>query len=482
MELKLHPAPYHLVSWIFLRLLALIYLSAFASMAVQIEGLIGSNGILPIATRLAVIQEVITGHEKYWLFPTLFWFDASDPALNFVCITGMAAAFLVFFNIVTRSALLMCFILYLSLVYGGQDFMTFQWDFFLLEAGVLAIFLVSGSRIIVFLYQWLLARFMFIGGLVKLVSGDPTWANLSALFYHYETQPLPTPLAWYAHHLPDWFHGICVGGMFFIELIVPFLMFIPGRPRLFAAWATIGLQSIIILTGNYNFFNLLTILLCLFLFDDQDFGKFLPTRLIVFIQARKTSPGQLATVSAGIFASLIFITCGSYIWVQNSGQRLIEPLTTLVRTASAFSLVNYYGPFATMTTKRLEIIVEGSNDGKNWHAYAFKYKPGALTKHLGWNIPHQPRLDWQMWFAVLRPPQKNSWVVRFLYKLKEGSPAVLGLLANNPFPTHPPDYIRANLYRYTYSSPELRTRTDQIWKRDYLGLFWHIDQYDLPHF
>ncbi len=255
MELKLYPAPYHIVSWLFLRLLAFIYFSAFASMAVQIEGLIGSNGILPIATRLAAIQGVVAGHEKFWLFPTLFWFDASDLALNVVCFTGMVAALLVLLNVFTRSALVLCFILYLSLVYGGQDFMTFQWDFFLLETGVLAIFLVSGSRIIVFLYHWLLARFMFMGGLVKLTSGDPTWANLSALSYHYETQPLPTPLAWYAHHLPDWFHGICVGGIFFIELIVPFLMFIPRRPRLFAASATIGLQSVIMLTGNYNFFN-----------------------------------------------------------------------------------------------------------------------------------------------------------------------------------------------------------------------------------
>ena len=408
MELKLYPGPYHLVSWIFLRLLAIIYLSAFASMAVQIEGLIGSNGILPIATRLAEIQGIVTGHEKFWLFPTLFWFDASDPALKFVCFTGMAAAFLVLLNVVTRSALLLCFILYLSLVYGGQDFMTFQWDFFLLEIGVLAIFLVSESHIIVFLYHWLLARFMFMSGLVKLASGDPTWANLSALSYHYETQPLPTPLAWYAHHLPDLFHRTCAGGVFFIELIVPFLMFIPRRPRLFAAWATIGLQSVIILTGNYNFFNLLTILLCLFLFDDRDIAKLLPVRFIVFIQADERVPNLSATVSAGILAGLVFFTCGSFIWVQNSGRQLIEPLTTLVRTVSTFSLINYYGPFATMTTKRFEIAVEGSNDGKNWRTYEFDYKPGALDAPLGWNIPHQPRLDWQMWFAVLRPPQKKS--------------------------------------------------------------------------
>lgn len=478
MDLKLYPAPYYVVSWLFLRLLAIIYFSAFASMAVQIEGLIGSNGILPIATRLEAIQGVITGHEKFWLFPTLFWFYASDPALKFVCFTGMAAAVLVLFNVVTRSALLLCFMLYLSLVYGGQDFMTFQWDFFLLETGVLAIFLVSGSHIIVFLYHWLLARFMFMSGLVKLASDDPTWANLSALSYHYETQPLPSPLAWYVHHLPDGFHRICVGGVFFIELIVPFLMFIPGSPRLFAAWATIGLQSIIILTGNYNFFNLLAILLCLFLFDDRNIAKLLPERFIAFIQAGKTFPTQSATVSAGIFASLILITCGSFIWVQNSGRQLIEPLTTLVRTASTFSLVNYYGPFATMTTKRLEIVVEGSNDGKSWRTYAFKYKPGVLTKSLGWNIPHQPRLDWQMWFAVLRPPQKNSWVVQFLYKLKEGSPTVLGLLTKNPFPAYPPDYIRASLYRYTFASPELRASTRQIWEREYLGLYWYIDQYD----
>ncbi len=443
-------------------------------MAVQIDGLIGSNGILPIETRLAEIQGAVEGNRKFWLFPTLFWFDASDLALKFVCYAGMAAALSVFCNIATRSALLLCFIFYLSLVYGGQVFMTFQWDFLLLETGILAIFLVSGSRIIVFLYQFLLARFMFMGGLVKLTSGDPTWANLSALFYHYETQPLPTPLAWYAHHLPELFHRFCVGGVFIIELIVPFLMFIPRRPRLFAAWMTIGLQSTIILTGNYNFFNLLTILLCLFLFDDNDLAKILPQKFIDLIRVKNTVSSLAATVSAGILASLIFLTCGSYIWVQISGARLFMPFVTLVRIASTYSLVNQYGPFATMTRRRLEIEVEGSSDGRNWYAYKFKYKPDNLKKNLRWIIPHQPRLDWQMWFAVLRPPQKNSWVVRFLFKLKEGSPAVIRLLANNPFPRHPPKYIRASLYRYTYSSPELRASTREIWERKYIGEYWYI--------
>lgn len=465
------PAEYQLVGWLFLRLLAILYFSAFASMAVQIEGLVGADGILPIAKKLAAIDQAL-GSEKYWVFPTIFWFDASDTALTAVCYVGMVAAVLVLLNRTTRIALVVCFVLYLSVVYAGQLFMSFQWDFFLLESGFLAVFLTSGSRIIVLLYRLLLFRFMFMGGVVKLASGDPAWANLIALGYHYETQPLPSPLAWYAHHLPDWFHRICVGGVFFIELIVPFLVFLPRNPRLFAAWCFILLQGGIILTGNYNFFNLLTILLCLLLFEDRDIRRVMPGRLIRRIRAHSPMPGRASTATAGILAAFTLLMCGTYIWMYHSQLRPSMPLDALVHAALAFSLVNNYGPFAVMTTQRNEIIVEGSNDGTTWHAYGFKYKPDQTKKGLSWNIPHQPRLDWQMWFAALKRPHRHFWLVRFLDKLKEGSPPVLALLATNPFPDRPPAHVRAQFYRYRYTTPAMRTESGDIWQRQYLGPYW----------
>lgn len=465
------PAEYHLVSWLFLRLLAILYFSAFASMAVQIEGLVGADGILPIAEKLAAIDQAL-GQEKYWVFPTVFWFDASDSALTAACYAGMAAAVLVLLNWATRLALVVCFALYLSVVYAGQLFMAFQWDFFLLESGFLAIFLTFGSRIVVFLYRLLLFRFMFMGGVVKLASGDPAWANLTALSYHYETQPLPSPLAWYAHQLPDWFDRLCVGGVFFIELVVPFLIFLPRKPRLFAAWSFILLQTSIILTGNYNFFNLLTILLCLFLFEDRDIGRLLPGRLIRRIKAHSPPPGRAATATAAILAGFTLFMCGTYIWMDRTQLRPSTPLDALVHVASTFGLVNIYGPFAIMTTQRNEIIVEGSDDGTTWKAYSFKYKPDQTKKGLSWNIPHQPRLDWQMWFAALKRPNRHFWLVRFLDKLKEGSPQVLALLATNPFPDRPPAHVRAQFYRYRYTTPAMRAETGDVWQREYLGLYW----------
>ncbi|MGZ8184476.1 MAG: lipase maturation factor family protein [Methylobacter sp.] len=468
---KPYNSTHYLVSWVFLRGLAVIYFAAFASMAVQIEGLIGENGILPIQSKLSEIARIFP-HSKFSVFPTLFWFDTSDQALMLVCYAGMAAAVLLLLDVFVRMALVFCYVLYLSIAVAGQDFTAFQWDVFLLEAGFLAIFLTWGSEIIVFLYRFLIARFMFMGGVVKLASGDPSWSNLTALSHHYQTQPLPSPVAYYAYYLPQWFNKFCVAGVLVIELIVPFFVFLPRRFRLFAAWSFIILQSSIILTGSYNFFNLLTILLCLFLFDDEDIEKRLPAQLISAIRQRQSSPGPIANAAAAIWMCLVFLLLATHTWIYHTKRTPVAPLNYLVHLTSAFSVINNYGPFSIMTTERPEIIVQGSNDGKNWLTYQFKYKPVNLDQHLQWNIPHQPRLDWQMWFAALETPAADSWFARFMEKLQEGSPQVLSLLAANPFPDKPPVYVRALLYRYFYTTPEQRADTGQIWQREYLRDYW----------
>jgi len=313
---------------------------------------------------------------------------------------------------------------------------------------------------------------MFMGGVVKIASEDANWANLSALSFHYETQPLPSPVAYYAHHLPLGFHKLCVGGVFFIELIVPFFVFMPRPFRIFACYAFVILQSAIIMTGNYTFFNLVTILLCLFLLEDRDIARLFPKRLASFIQQKKTVPGYVANTFAGLWASIVMLICATQIWLYHVNMPTFEPLKLLLRTTSSYSLVNNYGPFAVMTTTRNEIIVQGSNDAQHWFDYQFKYKPGELDKELGWNIPHHPRLDWQMWFAALGPPQKGSWFDSFLNKLLQGSPQVLSLLDKNPFPDKPPVYIRALLYRYSYTSHEQRDDNGEIWQRHQGRVYW----------
>ncbi len=458
-----------LLSTLFLRLLGVIYFSAFASASVQIVGLIGSDGILPVEAFLTRLSKLGT-ITAYWQLPTVFWFQSSNYALISVCSLGMISALMIFLNIFTRLALLSCFILYLSIVNVGQTFFLFQWDSFLLEVGILAIGLSYGSAVFVFLYRFLIARFMFMGGVVKIASGDPAWSDLTALNYHYLTQPLPTPLAFYVYQLPEWFHKFSVAGVLFIELLVPFFVFLPGGFRKFAGLCFIMLQSAILITGNYNFFNLLALLLCLMLFTDRDIYRIFPWA--AKIQVPKPIVSYRVTWFSGLYAAYVFIVCAAYFWLFHSGQYPVEPIKSLLQSASRFSLVNQYGPFAVMTRTRPEIVIQGSMDGKHWRDYHFNYKPVRLDQPLRWNIPHQPRLDWQMWFAAMSPAQRNRWFLQLMERLKQSSPAVLALLQSNPFPGLPPKYVRASLYRYEFNSPEKRAKTGEIWNRIYLGRYY----------
>ena len=272
------PPRYDLVSFLFLRLFGLIYLSAFVSFGVQAQGLIGSHGILPLAELVDAVAGRF-GPERFFLMPMVFWLNASDFAIQAVCWAGAALSLLLVFNLLPRLSLFLLYVLYLSLFYAGQVFMSFQWDTFLLETGFVALLLSFAQTPGIWLLRWLLFRFMFMSGVVKLLSGDPNWWNLSALSYHFLTQPLPTPLAWYAAQLPPGVLKFATGGTFFVELILPFLIFCPRRLRFFAAFGILLLQSCILITGNYNWFNLQTMLLCLPLFDDAALRKILPRRL-----------------------------------------------------------------------------------------------------------------------------------------------------------------------------------------------------------
>ncbi len=465
------PPRYELVSFLFVRLFGLIYLAAFASFAVQAQGLIGSHGILPLAELLDAVRHA-AGWERFYLMPMVFWWNAGDAAIQTVCWGGAGLAVLLTLNLVPRLCLLLLYILYLSLLYAGQAFMTYQWDTFLLEAGFLALLASCAPTPGIWLLRWLLFRFMFMSGVVKLLSGDPNWWNLSALSYHFLTQPLPTPLAWYAARLPHAVLTFATGSTFAIELGLPFLIFTPRRLRFCAAAGLLLLQSGILLTGNYNWFNLQTMLLCLPLFDDAAVARIVPQRLRAWMPrpGRALLPRAVRRIAVGAVASLLVFCSliemdlrfgGSPPAAARAVDALIEPL----------HLVSSYGLFAVMTTQRDEIVIEGSSDGVEWREYEFRYKPGDLSRRPPWNIPHQPRLDWQMWFAALEDPQRLRWFWLFLERLLHNEPAVTSLLARNPFPDSPPLYIRARFYDYTYSDAGAKAR-GQWWERRLLGLYF----------
>ena len=428
------PPRFELVSWLFLRAIGLIYLVAFVSFGVQALGLIGSHGILPLSEFADAVRSQL-GSASYWRVPMVFWLDQSDFAIQAACWAGAALSILLIFDIFPRLSLFFLYLLYLSLFYAGQEFMGFQWDLLLLECGFLALLLSMATRPGIWLLRWLVFRFMFLSGAVKLLSGDPTWANLSALSYYFQTEPLPTPLAWYAHHLPHAVLTAATVATLFIEIGLPFLIFFPRRLRFVAAFGILLLQVVILLTGNYAFFNLLTMALCLVLFDDAALRRILPTSVTAFLQryALEIKPRKIVSAAVGACALLIVYT--GLVQLNAVLNSRISALGAWVSGEIApLRIVNTYGLFAVMTTTLPEIIVEGSDDGVHWREYEFKYKPGDVMRRPRWNAPHQPRLDWQMWFAALGTASDNPWFSRFMQRLLENTPEVTALLGSNPFP------------------------------------------------
>ena len=463
---RIEPARFAKTQWLFLRLLAVIYAIAFGSLATQITGLVGARGIAPVHDYLARLTAAF-GVLRFLALPTVFWWDSSDAALRVLAWAGVALAALLFFGKLERLVLLLLYVLYLSFNMAGQEFLSFQWDALLLESGFLAIFFgrsVSGTRVVAWLYRCLVFRLYFLSGYVKLGSDDPTWASFTALRYHYHTQPLPTIFAWYADKLPGWFQRGSTAGVLGIELFVPFLIFTPRRWRMAGACVLLGLQALIFLTGNYTFFNLLTMALTLFLFDDQALGWMVKRE----IAARPST--KRARMALALLA-VVIVSLGIARMSETIAGAVPEPLETLTRDLSPYQVVNSYGLFAVMTTTRPEIIIEGSDDGETWRPYEFRYKPGDLNRAPRWIQPFQPRLDWQMWFAALGSYASNPWFPGLMLRLLQGSPEVLGLLENNPFPGQPPRFVRAELFEYSFTDRATHARTGAWWRREPLGIY-----------
>jgi lipase maturation factor 1 len=408
---------------------------------------------------------------------------------------------LLILGIAPALSLAVLFVFYLSLTIAGQVFFSFQWDVLLLETGFLSIFIAPWqlwprdllwwarsttpstvspmSRAGLFLLKFLLFKLMLMSGLVKLTSGDDSWgwlnhsfhwSALTALDYHYWSQPLPTVFAWWADKSPEWFKHFSVAFCLAVEIIMPFFIWAPRRLRLIAAGLLIFLQIVIALTGNYCFFNLLTIGLCLLLIDDAAIEPFLrdnrlfdgtPSARGLAIQLRSYAAIAVVAVTLPINGWLIFSAF-------KPGSQPPGWLTSIYEQLEAFRIVNGYGLFRVMTKDRCEIVIEGSTNGIEWMPYEFKWKPGDIKRAPGWCAPHQPRLDWQMWFAALAAPEQNPWLIGLIARLFEGQRDVTGLLARNPFPDKPPRYIRAMFYRYRFTTDEERRQTGAWWKRQEL--------------
>jgi hypothetical protein len=395
-----------------------------------------------------------------------------------VCAIGAALSLSLMAGLAGAVVLPLLWLLYLSLSTVCGEFLSFQWDALLLEAGLLAIVLAPWTLIhrpydaepgavSRWLIWWLLFRLMFASGVVKLTSGDPTWRGLTALAVHFETQPIPTPIGWYAHHLPAWFQQWSAAVVLAVELFVPWLIFATRRLRHLACAMFVALQLVIALTGNYAFFNLLTIALSLTLLDDEVWPRWMrghPDAVLARPSRRvRMCPPLLPAALAIVILPVSVNILAAQARIAVPGSSVLRPLRAAI---APFRSVNAYGLFAVMTTTRPELILEGSNDGRSWNAYEFKYKVGDVRRAPPWVAPHQPRLDWQMWFAALDSFDANPWLERLCYRLLEGSPATLNLLALNPFPDAPPTFVRIVRFEYHVAPLDVRRRDLIWWTRD----------------
>ncbi len=505
----------HLIPrWIFLRALGLIYFSAFYSLLFQIRGLIGPDGILPAHQYLQAVDRSLPGFTRFWFAPTVFWFSTSNHALMAFTIIGLIGSLFVVANIWPRLTLLVCFVCFLSFVSAAGDFSNYQSDGMLLEAGFISLFFAprglwpglgvasAPSRASLFLLLWEWFRIYFESGLVKLLSGDQQWRHFAAMDEYYQNGPLPTWIGWYLQHLPHWFHAFTVAATLTLELVLVFMLFLPRRFRIACFFIVTPWQIVVILTANYTFLNYLVLSLGFLLLDDQFHMRFLPQRFRPALRLRfadseeSVSDGNAKSedppteqesadhtstkswrqhVSAIRLAiSAVFLTWVLYVTTAELIHMLWReaPLPSApISALEPFRIANQYGLFAVMTRGRYEIEFQGSNDGQNWTAYSFRYKPQALNQPPSIYAPYQPRFDWNLWFASLGDWRQNSIVPLTEERLLTASPNVLALCAGNPFEQSPPKYVRAILWQYWFTSMAEKRATGLWWKRQLLGLY-----------
>jgi lipase maturation factor 1 len=524
------PPGYFLPRWLFLRAMGVIYFSAFYSLAFQIRGLLGPDGILPAGLYLQDVGKYF-GHARFWYTPTVLWLGSGDRAMMALCWVGMIAASLLMLNLWPRGMLFICFVLFLSFVTAAQDFSSYQSDGMLLSAGITCLFFAPGgwrpgfgeseppSRASLLLLQLLWFSIYFDSGIAKYFGGDPSWRDFTAMDEYYQNGPLPTWIGWYAQHLPEWFHKSSAVFTIVVELLLVWMLFLPRRFRIVCFCIVTALQIGIILTANYAFLNYLVLALGVLLLDDRFLVRFFPKNWTAAVRKcltasepekspeksmvqldlsaaaaiesapakpaapvdAKTQSGIPLSARARQFASAASLWLAGFVlaWLLYANVFLIlqqvlpglplpsQPVTVL----EPFRIANRYGLFGRMTWKRYEIEFQGSDDGTTWTTYPFRNKPQNPAEAPRIYAPYQPRFDWNMWFASLGEWRENPWVVRVEQLLLSNDKDVVNLFASNPFTQNPPKQVRAVLWQYWFTDMATKRATGLWWRREYLGLF-----------
>jgi len=449
------------------RALAIIYGVAFLVAANQFVPLLGEHGLLPVSR---FVRYVPFGESPslFYVMPTDVAFKAAawiGVALSVAALSGYPQRFGTFSAAMLWALL---WILYLSFVNVGQTFYGFGWETLLLETGFIAIF-AGGStagtnRVVIWMWRWVLFRVMFGAGLIKL-RGDPCWRELTCLDYYFETQPIPNPLSWHFHWLPPIVHRAGVAFNHFAELVVPFAYFAPQPICAIAGVITIVFQLGLIVSGNLSWLNWLTIVLAISTLDNR-WLSWLP------VAAPAVHPEHDAHRYA-VYAFAVAVAALSIAPIGN----MLSPNQMMNTSFEPLHLVNAYGAFGAITRERYEIVIEGTADSDpgdraTWREYEFKGKPGELARTPRQIAPYHLRIDWLMWFAAMASPFEHPWFEPLLQRLLEGDPATLSLLRTNPFPEHPPRFVRARYYRYRFTTPEERRATGAVWHRELQGIYY----------
>jgi hypothetical protein len=518
------PPGYLLPRWLFLRAMGVIYFSAFYSLAFQIRGLLGPDGLLPVGAYLKLVAEDLPG-SRYWFAPTLLWLNSSNAALMALCWIGMVASVLLVLNLWPRGMLVICFVLFLSFVTAAQDFSSYQSDGMLLSSGIVCVFFAPrgfrpgwgasepASRVSLFLLQLVWFSIYFDSGVAKYFGGDPSWHDFTAMNEYYQNGPLPTWIGWYAQHMPQWFHASAARFTIFVELLLAWMVFLPRYFRIACFCIVTFLQINIILTANYAFLNYLVLALGFLLLDDRFLVKLLPDRWAIPVReklavtkaeeaiveldlsadtpsdTRPATPPQESLSSPLANCLILARRIGSALslwlaalllaWLLYANTFLIvvqvlrsSPFPAKpVALLEPFRVANRYGLFGRMTWRRYEIEFQGSDDGTNWTAYPFRNKPQNPAEAPRIYAPYQPRFDWNLWFASLGEWRENQWVLRVEELLLSNDRDVVGLFAGNPFPDHPPKQVRAVLWQYWFTDLATKRAAGIWWRREYLGLY-----------
>lgn len=477
-----------------------MYLIAFLSLWSQILGLIGHDGLLPATGYLSFAHQKL-GSAAYRILPTLCWFGANDFMLHFWCGFGVLLSLALMIGWAPRIVLVLLWANYLSLTVVGQDFLSFQWDTLLLEITVCSwLYAPRGLRpdwrtSVPTMFRWplwaLAFKLMFLSGVTKLLSGDSSWLDGTALQFHYYTQPIPNWPAWFAEQCPLGLHQFSLLLMLVIEAALPFLIFFGRRGRAIFAMATIGLMVAIEATGNFGFFNLQTIVLCIPLFDDDWLKRLIPRRW----QKAESQPVAVTTpprcrfiasrvaITGLLTTSLVALVNEVSSTAQNGKMPnvVMTPIQFadrallswgrpyVLKPLASFRSINGYGLFRVMTVRRNEVVVEISDDGIEWTSLEFAYKPGRIDRAPPIVAPHMPRLDWQMWFAALNPRGHQDWLSVLMQKILEGNSTTARLLGHPELAKSPPKFVRLAFYEYKFTTADQRQTTGAWWNRSFVS-------------